>query len=432
MGKTKTAAFALFCGIIGLLLATPVLAGDAEVLPGGRFAFNVDYKHYLDWSKRFDKNGDVQDAASDFNTVLDTSVFSALKAFNGMVPGTPNIGASVTSFNYNLDRIDTTLAYGINDSLSFGVKVPYMWYKNDVKAGLDTSKANVGINNLYKAGKLPEPYNSSPLLPLAAPLPAGTVSPLTTKDVQNLLGNGLVINGQTAVTGYGFKPFETWTQEGIGDIEAGVKYRYFKSENWRLALQGGVLFPTGEVDDPDSLVDKNFGSGSYAMQLRSYNDFTGIKNLFINGSVFYTIPFSQHTDKRITTDPHEQLVSISKKKRVDIEPGDVLELETAVKYKFSDIKPLEGFSLEGVYHYTNVAKSKVKDPDGNRLPGLEGETDGYDHIYIIKLGYSTTPLFIQKKFPVPMDLSLSYRDRFAGNNSVFKSQYLQLTGTIYF
>ena len=407
-------------------------AGDAEVLPKGRFAFNVDFKHYLDWDKRYDKNGNEQNAASDFNTVLDTSVFSALTAFNGMVPGTPNIGTSVTSFNYSYDRIDTSLAYGISDTVSFGVKIPYIWYKNEVRVGLDTSKANVGINNLYKAGVLPPDYDSLPLLPLGAPFPAGTVTPLTTKDVQNLLGTGLAINGQLAVPGYGFKPFETWEKEGLGDIEAGVKYQFYKNENWRLAAQGGVLFPTGAKDDPDNLVDRNLGGGSYAVQLKSYNDYIGIKNMVFNGSLFYSIPFTQHADKRITADPHEVLVPISKKVRCQITPGNVIEVETSAKYKFNDVPVLEGFSLEGLYHYTYASKSEVKDPSGNRVPGLEGETDGYEHIYMIKLGYSTIPLFVQKKFPLPLDMSVSFRDKFAGNNSTFKTQYLQATATLYF
>ena len=144
MWKTKTVVLSIACGVIVFIFSSPVQAGDAEVLPKGRFAFNVDYKHYLEWDKRYDSHGNVQDAASDFNSVLDTSVFPALKAFNGMVPGTPNIGTSETSFKYSYDRIETSLAYGISDTVSFGVKVPYIKYKNQVKASLNTANANVG------------------------------------------------------------------------------------------------------------------------------------------------------------------------------------------------------------------------------------------------------------------------------------------------
>src|SRR5689334_17847073 len=111
MKKISTCFLALVSLV--LMCGHDAHAGDAEVLPKGRFAFNVDYRHFSPWDKRFDKDGNVQDAAADFNTSLDSGIFPALSVFDGLVPGTPNIGTSVVSFKYKQDRVDTSLAYGI-------------------------------------------------------------------------------------------------------------------------------------------------------------------------------------------------------------------------------------------------------------------------------------------------------------------------------
>jgi hypothetical protein len=60
-------------------------------------------------------------------------------------------------------------------------------------------------------------------------------------------------DGVPDIPGYEYKRFETWSDDGLGDIEAGLKYQYFKNDKWRLAVTGAVRFPTGEVDDPDDL-----------------------------------------------------------------------------------------------------------------------------------------------------------------------------------
>lgn len=409
------------------------LAGDAGVLPKGNFAFNIDYTHYIPWDERYDKDGNTQDAAADYNAVLDSNVFPALRMFEGYVEGMPNIGKTVTSFDYSYERIDFALAYGVTDKLSVGIKVPYIWYKNKVKANVDTKDANLGKNSLYQQGVLPPELDALPLLPLDTPgLPPGVVTPITTEDVQDILGDGLDINGVPAIPGYGYDRFETWDEDGIGDIEAGMKYQYYQSDIWRLALQGGVLFPTGKGPDPDNLQSQILGGDSYALIFRSYNDYTGFKNMTLNGSVYYSWVLPQkNAERRIVDDPHSPLTYL--KDDVDIDPGDVIELETSISYQFDDESFLPGLSLGLLYNYKKIFEDKVTGPGSDSIyKGLEEETNGKEQLYIASIGYSTIPLFLKNEFPVPMDVSLAYRDKFDGNNSSFKTQYLKFSLTIYF
>ena len=59
--------------------------------------------------------------------------------------------------------------------------------------------------------------------------------------------------------------------------------------------------------------------------------------------------------------------------------------------------------------------------------GLEKDSDPTEQVFIVRGTYSTLPLYLEKKFPIPLNLTVSYRDRFAGSgprNAASPSQYL--------
>lgn len=407
-------------------------AGDSDVLPKGNFYFNVDYTHYIPWEKRYNEDGDVEDAATDFNTVLDSSIFPELAMFEGFVPGEPNVGKTVTSFDYSYKRLDATLAYGLTNNLSFGVKIPYIWYKNKVKANVDTTEANLGKNNLYQLGVLPPEFDALPLLPLDTPgLPEGAVTPITTEDVQDLIGDGLEINGVPAVPGYGYERFETWDEDGVGDIEVGLKYKYYQDGNWSLAALGGILLPTGEGPNEDNLQAQHLGGDCYALLFHSYNDYTGFENLTLSGSLYYTWTLPYDSNRRVVRSANEPLTDL--KASVDTDLGDIFELKTSASYHFDNQSSMSGTSFKLLYHLTKIFKDKVTGPGPNSTySGMEDQTDGLAHIFVTSVTYSTIPLFLKKEFPVPLDFSLAYRNRFAGDNNAFKTQYLKASVTLYF
>src|SRR5262249_46674393 len=201
-----------------------------EVLPKGVFKIDVESKFYLPTTKRFNPAGDLEDIAIDFNTSLDSSVFPGLRQLEsalGLPAGFAKIGDSVVSFKLEFIDLLMSLQYGVTDRFTVGILVPYFWQKSIVSARLDTSRATVGKNAALNT-----------LAPLRIP---GT-QPLTTEDVQALLGKGLDINGNGTIDipGFGFKRFETWSDDGFGDLDAGFRYQYLKTTNWRLALTSGV------------------------------------------------------------------------------------------------------------------------------------------------------------------------------------------------
>jgi hypothetical protein len=386
-------------------------ADSAQVMPKGVVGVFTEGKYYFDFHKKFNEHGDTEDIAKDYNASLNSNVFSGLRqieTFFHLPPGSASIGNSVVSFKFGGEEFISLLQYGLTDRLTVGVRIPFYWRRNEVKAALDTSKATVGKNTALNT-----------LAPLSVP---GTV-PLTTQDVENLLGKGLDI-GATHIPGYGFKPVKSWSDQGVSDIEAGAKYQYLRTDKWQLAFTGAVRFPTGEVDNPDNLVDIKLGDGAYALLFQSQNDFTGIKNLLLNGTLRYDLVLPHSERLRVPDSVHQPLTINEEVVNRDI--GDKIEIEVSGIYEF-----FKGFSFSLLYKYGYKFHDHASGDMGFNYQSLEDETNYQEHVGIVSLCYSTFHLYRAKKFPIPMAASFSYRDRFAGVNRE-NAQYISLALAIYF
>ena len=397
------------------MLVNVSYADNAEVLPKGIFRAGAIGKFYASIDERYNDKGDEEDVAVDYNGILDASAFPDLalvEAGFGLPTGSANIGRSEVSFEYDATIVELTFQYGITEKLSIGIVAPYMWIEGNVNARLNTSAATVA---------------KSAALNTLAPIGVADTVPLTTQDAQDLIGNGLDINGDGAVDiqGFGFKPLETWSDDGFTDIEAGFRYQYYKNENWRLAFTGGVRFPTGEIDDPDNLVDLAFGSGTWALLFYFHQDYLAINKLVLNTTFRYNLLLPDDEIKRVPEDVNRPLTA--NKEEVERDLGDVIELELSGNYQLS--KTLS-FSL--LYKYGFSVGDDISGNQGFMYQSLEDESDYEEHVGIIGLSYSTVPLFQAKKFPLPLIGSISYRNRFAGSNNTLKSQYLGVDLVVYF
>jgi len=397
--------FFFFTGVI-----SQSYADTAQVVPKGAVSVWTEGIFYFDFHEKFNEHGNTQDIAKDYNANLNSNVFTGLRQIESIFhlpSGSASIGNSVVSFKYGGEEFNSLLMYGLTDRLTIGVRIPFYWRRNEVKAVLDTLKATVGKNVALNT-----------LAPLSVP---GTV-PLTTQDVQNLLGKGLDI-GTTHIPGYGYTPVGPWSDQGVGDIEVGGKYQYLSTDKWQLAFTGGVRFPTGEVDNPNNLVDVGFGNGVYALLFQSQNDFIGFKNLRLNGTLRYDLNLPDHVTLRVPDSVHQPITM--NEENVYREIGAKIEAEISGKYDF-----FNGFSFQLLYKYGYKFHDHVTGNMGYNYKSLEDETNYQEHMGIASLWYSTVPLYQAKKFPIPMMAIFSYRDRFAGTN-LFKTQYLSLTLAIY-
>lgn len=430
MTKRVVPSVLVMCTVIVLAAVDTSLADNADVLPKGVFRALVDTHFFRPIEKRFNDNGNPEDVAEDFNNRrLDSGVFSGLSLIEsafGMTPGSASLGDARVSFQYEFTILHAQLQYGVTDRLTAGVHIPYLWRRNNVQARLDSgpgSSATVGKNAAIAS-----------LAPLTFP---GTV-PLTTEDVQNLLGPGLDVNGDGTldIAGFGFKRVDNWSDEGLGDIEAGFKYQPLRTPDLRLATTFGARFPTGKVDDPDSLVDFEFGSGAYAVLLRLHADYV-VSNLWsptrrtlparasvvlapgdlvINGTFRYDLVLPDRERKRVPGDVDNPVTT--NQETVNRDLGDIFASEVSLRYGL-----LQGLTASVLYRYEYKLEDEISGRKAFRYRSLEEETETEDHVYVLALAYSTVPLYREGKFPIPLGVSLAYRKKFAGRN-VLKSEYI--------
>lgn len=399
-------------------------ADNAEVLPKGRFSVSVESEFYIPYEHRFNPDGDVEDIATDFNATLNNDLIDGLDTLGGifgLAPGVANVGESIVDFELQYSVVHHLFQYGLTDKLTVGVHVPYWRARNKVKAFVDSSAANMGKSALAQTNL------GIPFVSMAAD-PFGDAERLNTEDIQDFLGGGMDINGDGIidVAGLGYKRFKSWSDEGIGDIEAGFRYQYLKTKNWRLATTIAARFPTGEIDDPDNLVDfRAWGSGTYSMLFYFHNDFTGIKNHVFDATFKYDLILPQTEEWRVLNNVNQPLSS--NRERVDIDIGDIMEINVSDNYTV-----LKGFNASLLYSYRFKLKDRVSGDMGFVYEALEQESRLKEHNINIGLSYSTIPLFIEKKFPIPMNGDIAYRYRFAGSDNAVKSQYISFGLSVFF
>jgi len=400
-------------------------ADDAEVLPKG--VSNVSLGNFFypfPTTERFNKRGDAEAIAAQFNNRrLDNTVFPTLG-----LPSGANIGTAFVKFRYDYNILDFGAQYGFTDWLTGGIDIPYYHAHNEVKAFVDPSGATLGINT-GNPGCPASSFLPIPFLPAPA-----CVRPANTEDVQQLLRRRL-----------GFKRVESFTADGLGDITAVFKIRYLQTEDWRLAASVGARFPTGRQDDPDNLADIPWSPGNYAVLLRLHHDYV-LSNLWKKtppvaaGSPALPqtgdaiLDFTFRYDWNLPTDVTIRIADPSKltndRERVNRKYGDKFEFEFSGKYYL-----LKGLSFTGLYRVGVKVGDTIRGHMGFPYSLVEKDTSSNEQLYIIGVNYSLVPLYMEKKFPIPLILSLAYRERFAGRGTsnaaspsqILKTRYINFT-----
>jgi len=269
------------------------------------------------------------------------------------------------------------------------------------------------------------------VLPLTCP----NTRRFTTEDVQRILGPGL-----PGIAGLGFKRVQDFQADGLGDITAAAKYQYLRTDNWRLAATAGVRFPTGRQDDPDDLSDIFWSTGAYALLARLHHDYV-LSNLWQDkratsaGSILrtgelvlnFTFRYDWVLPDDVTIRAGEQNSLPTNRAKVHRDIGDKFEFEVGGRYVI-----WSPFWVSALYRYGFKLEDRVSGPRGFPHNLAEQDTDSTEQLYLVQLNYSTLPLYMERRFPIPLNVFVSYRDRFAGSgptalgtpSQVLKARYI--------
>jgi len=391
----------LFCS------AHAVVADDALVLPQGRWRVGVEARFSLPITKRFTADGGQEDLAADFNRELNSAVFTDLRLVEAafrLPEGTATFGRSVVDFERHIQIYTVQAAYGLTNRLSLGVRIPYWHQAIEVEGGLDTRTATVGFNPAVPGG--------------VAPLTVPGTRPATTEDIQAFLQR------------LGFRRVDNWSDAGFGDIFGGLKYQYYHSTHWRLAVSGTVRFPTGYWDDPNNLVDSPTGFDAWGLGLELHQDFVWSRSghasprgvlapgdVVLNTTLRYEAILPDTQPYRVCAIHQPICPDFDPEVRRDV--GDLVEAELA-----GTVGLLPGLTLTPQYTYLHKFQDQFRGNRGFNYRQLKAETDTDSHSLDVRLAYSTAALVAAKCFPVPLSVSLRYTERVASTNNRLHTRLL--------
>lgn len=216
---------------------------------------------------------------------------------------------------------------------------------------------------------------------------------------------------------YNYKPIGNWKAQGLGDLEVGAIYRLTDSKNWGAAISGGIVLPTGRIDDPDILQDIGFGDGQtdlFAELLMGRKFF--YRTIDLDFSLRYTYQAASTKTLRV---PESYEFPLSRNKGNFKEKlGNKLALSVGPSYQVNG-----EFSLAATYGYERQGKSKYESEFAVANDILAEDTDSESHNVRVSGGFSTVNLFKAKKFAVPLNISLTGQKKIAGRNTPKHSQY---------
>ena len=118
---------------------------------------------------------------------------------------------------------------------------------------------------------------------------------------------------------------------------------------------------------------------------------------------------------------------ICNKEHVNRNLGDIFGVGLAAKYRFTD-----AFSGSVTYNFLKKAKDNISGDMGFAYDSLQDETEREEQVAMVGITYSTISQYRAKQFPVPMEATLTYRNRFDGSDNALKSEYIGLWLAAYY
>jgi hypothetical protein len=301
-------------------------------------------------------------------------------------------------------RMITAVEYGLTPRLTLGVIVPFVKFeaRSEMQITTTTQTATI-INNVVK-----------PMGAAAAALEAG----LNSFEAQKPTA---AVFEQALFTSKGYEvPSGTISGSGVGDIELGGKYQFISSGRHTLAVQSGVRLPTASYrPNPAKLLDQASGDAQTDVGAQVFYDFALNSNLKLSANTRYTMQLSDNENIPVPAFGQVGLTDLTDAnsfQNVKRNLGDMLETEAGIDYSFGN----RAFNTYAAY-LNSVKESDLYRGDGTRNEGALTAPSTVAHKAEIGVGYSTIPLYRQKRFAVPMQIKASYNSTLGGRNTAIAS-----------
>lgn len=234
--------------------------------------------------------------------------------------------------------------------------------------------------------------------------------------------NDAVERLETKLTDNGYKRLEPWQAKGLGDAQLVAKYAVLKDAPVNVAALGGLVLPTGRVDDPDNLIDAGFGDGQWDTFFQaSVDQPLGQSGILVNQYAKYTVQWEDKKDVRLKT--ADESIEVPKKK-VNYKLGDKINAGISLQYDGDS-----GLTTGLGYNYFQKAKDLYD--AGESAEELQKDTFQRAHEAEVSVGYSAVPAFRRQQIAVPFEINLNYKHQLASQNMPV-THFVQLETGMFF
>lgn len=225
---------------------------------------------------------------------------------------------------------------------------------------------------------------------------------------------------------YGYQELKNENKTQLGDIKLVGKYNFINSKRHVLTLQGDITLPTGKEADVNKVVDIAGGDGQTDLGLTVIHDLNLGNYFTISSSLGYIAQLPDETAKRIP-EVHDSSLSPDIDYNIDRNLGDHLNASLAGKFYYHGFNLGSGYSI--LYKERDRYSGNIYSDE--RYGWLEQNTRQNMHAVQISTGYDTISLFKQKRFPVPLSLSINHTRLVRGKN-VVKDPLTSLNFSMFF
>ena len=317
--------------------------------------------------------------------------FEQLRAINPQAADDLSLGEFQVSAEAQMTVHGFGAGYGINEKLTFYGILPYYNARVDMKyKQISGSNAQQVSDQVQASG---QGDVDSAIANITASLPS----------VTGELVQSVVVNT------FKYDEVGSWQGAGYGDAELGAMWRVVDRGTWGFALTGGVVAPTGKVDDPDLLQDIAFGDGQWDAFIESAQGFSVSDSLSFGSTVRYTYQAAGEKELRVPTS--RDFTLSAQKGDFTVKYGDRVDAVLMSTYAFND-----WFSVTPAYEFNYQMSSVYESPYKEANEYLAYNSDRIGHVARLTSSISSVQPFLKKKFVLPAVINVVVQQTVGGKN----------------
>ena len=286
-------------------------------------------------------------------------------------------------------RLTTTvpvLAYGITEKITLGIGLPIVYTNLNVSTGWQASPAfEAQLATLSNNG-----FHNRVL------------------SYRDQLNNVVA----TKLSNYKYELPQNESRTEIGDLNVGGKYQIYKDMRWQAALAPKIVVPTGRTANVNKIVDPAPGDGQPDFGLGGVVEYSPHAKVSFYGSTSYTYQVASTKAKRVPISPNETATP-DIDHTIQEKIGDIMTAGLGLRWKAAE---LVSFGLGGHYLYKPEDQYSGSRYPTHRYAWMSKDTEQKMVAGTLGLTFSTIPLFLAKKFPVPLEASVNLSRVFSGQN----------------